>query len=76
MIPSFFPKSSLEFVISLDFTLLSLDFLPIKDIPSIGEVPNLISLPQPDPYLEEIGLTSESCFVNHVPMVFSLIVIV
>ena len=60
MIPDYFPPTIVQFILGMDFTMASFDFIPAVKIPLVDEIAKLIKLPQKDGYLNEIGLNSSS----------------
>ncbi|CAI2379904.1 unnamed protein product [Moneuplotes crassus] len=75
LIPPYFPSKVFQFILGADFSLISLDFIPIEDIPLVKEIQDLVDYPQEDFYLGEVGLTSSSSIVNYLPMMMFLLVI-
>ena len=62
---TFIDPEVIDIIIGVDFSMLSFDFLPIKNVPLIKEIPIQISRLQPEEYLNSIGLQSISCLVNN-----------
>ena len=59
----------------MDFSMISFEFIPIKDVHLVNETVKQISQPQTDEYLKDIGLTSRSCLVNNLSTLFFLSII-
>ncbi|CAI2374092.1 unnamed protein product [Moneuplotes crassus] len=71
MLPAYFPAKVGQFILGVDFAFISLDFIPVDDIPLIKEIKEAVDYSQEDSYLNDIGLTSSSSIVNYLPiMVF------
>jgi len=60
MIPNYFPVRLSDFILGMDFALLSFDFIPTDWVPFIREIKKWIKYPQVDGYYNEIGLSSGS----------------
>lgn len=65
MLPPYFPEKVGDFILGVDFSLLSLNFLPFKSIPFLEGGEDLIDYPQSEDYLEAIGLESMSSIMNY-----------
>mmetsp|Transcript_2553 Transcript_2553/g.2186 ORF Transcript_2553/g.2186 Transcript_2553/m.2186 type:complete len:95 (+) Transcript_2553:759-1043(+) len=68
MLPISYPGKFKQFILGMDFTMLSLDFIPVEDIPLVDQISKWIDLSQSDAYLNEIGLSSNSVIINYLPM--------
>ncbi|CAI2379323.1 unnamed protein product [Moneuplotes crassus] len=75
MLPPYFPAKVGDFILGMDFAFVSLDFIPTDDIPLVKEIKKLVSYPQSDEYLNEIGISSGSSIVNYLPMVVIIVLI-
>ena len=65
MTGKYLPPKIIAFILGMDFTLFSLDFIPLEDIPYAVNVKEFFDYAQEDEYLNDIGLKSGSSFVNH-----------
>ncbi|CAI2373311.1 unnamed protein product [Moneuplotes crassus] len=75
MLPPYFPAKVGQFILGVDFSFISFDFIPVDDIPLVKEIKEAIDYPQKDNYLNDIGLTSSSSIINYLGiMVFILFV--
>ncbi|CAI2379370.1 unnamed protein product [Moneuplotes crassus] len=75
LLPPYFPSKVTQFILGVDFTFISFDFIPIEDIPLVKKIQDLVDYPQGDYYLGEVGLTSSSSIVNYLPMMVFLLMI-
>jgi hypothetical protein len=62
---AYFPQEVITFLTSIDFTMFSFSFLPIKNLPLVNTLFELIDFDQTDSYYDQIGLESGSTFINH-----------
>jgi hypothetical protein len=62
---AYFPQEIITFLTSIDFTMFSFSFLPIKNLPLVNTLFELIDFDQTDSYYDQIGLESGSTFINH-----------
>ena len=78
MIGKYLPPKIIAFILGMDFSLFSFDFIPFEDIPFAQSINKFFSFSQKDKYLNEIGLKSGSSFVNHLRLMilFALIFMV
>ncbi|CAI2379169.1 unnamed protein product [Moneuplotes crassus] len=70
LMPQYFPPKVRQFILGIDFSLISLDFIPAHKIPVIKAIDGAIKYDQEDYYLSEIGLSSGSTLKNFLPMIF------
>ncbi|CAI2379955.1 unnamed protein product [Moneuplotes crassus] len=75
MLPPYFPAKVGDFILGMDFAFVSLDFIPTDDIPLVKEIKKLVSYPQSDEYLSQIGMNSSSSIINYLPMMVVTILI-
>lgn len=68
MLTDSFPPMLTGFIVGMDFTSLSLDFIPKESIPYRKEFEDSVSYPQEDEYYKLIGLNSGSSIVNHLSL--------
>ncbi|CAI2380013.1 unnamed protein product [Moneuplotes crassus] len=74
LVPPYFPAKVAQFILGVDFSFVSLDFIPVEKIPLVKEIKEAVDYPQEDSYLDDIGLTSSSSIVNYLPMVCFILV--
>lgn len=72
MIGGFLPERILSFITGVSFSLLNFNFIPTKDFFTSTSLGNKISYPQPDEYLTEIGLESQSAVANQLSLLWVL----
>ncbi|CAI2379004.1 unnamed protein product [Moneuplotes crassus] len=75
MLPPYFPEELVQLIIGLDFSLISLNFIPIKDLFTEENVGNWVDFPQTNEYLGEIGIGSESAFIQHLSFFTNIIIL-
>ncbi|CAI2379341.1 unnamed protein product [Moneuplotes crassus] len=75
LVPEFFSKKVMSILTGVSFTMLSFDFIKVKDIPLIVELTEWVSYPQSDEYLNEIGLNSGSSVINYLSIMAIAILI-
>jgi hypothetical protein len=76
MIGAYLPPRVIKIILGLDFSLVSFSFLQIEKIPLITNMFNFIDYDQSDDYFDELGLTSGSALLNHIPLILILGVLV
>ncbi|CAI2375223.1 unnamed protein product [Moneuplotes crassus] len=75
MLPPYFPSKVGQFILGLDFSFVSLDFIPTDKIPLFKELKRLFSYSQENAYLGEVGMSSGSCIINYLPMFFITLIL-
>ncbi|CAI2381459.1 unnamed protein product [Moneuplotes crassus] len=75
LIPDYFSPKVLDFLSTMGFTMLSFDFIKLKDIPLVEELTNWVSYPQSDGYLNSLGMRSGSSVVNYLSLMAIIILI-
>ncbi|CAI2387858.1 unnamed protein product [Moneuplotes crassus] len=65
LLPPYFPAKVGDFILGMDFSAMSFNFIPTYELPVIKDTQTIISDPQDDSYLEEIGLKSRSTVTNY-----------
>ena len=76
LIPKHFPEKVTNYILGLDFAMFSFDFIPHEDIPFFDTLTSWIEFPQKDGYLNEIGMNSGSTFINYVPIMWFILLLV
>ena len=78
MIGKYLPPKIINFILGMNFSLFSINFISLKDIPYALAVKDYFAFPQKDEYLNEIGLASGSAFVNNLRLtiLFAVILII
>ena len=70
ILTNYFPSQLIQFILEMDFALLSFDFIPISDILFLNIIADELYVPQSDEFLNEIGLESNSSLVNYLSLTF------
>ena len=70
ILADYFPSQLTQFILDMDFALLSFDFIPISDIPLLDTIADELYVPQSDEFLNEIGLESNSSIFNYLSLIF------
>lgn len=75
MLLSYFPPKIIQFILGMDITMFSFDFIPSDSISFVQALKDWISYPQEDSYLREMGLISGSSLVNFFSMIGFIITV-
>lgn len=73
MIGSYFPPTIMDFILGMDFTMFSFDFINIESWGFVQDMNNWISYPQVDSYLEELGQGTGSTILNNLSLIFVIL---
>ncbi|CAI2381406.1 unnamed protein product [Moneuplotes crassus] len=73
LVPDYFSPKILAFLSGMGFTMLSFDFVKLKDIPFIKAIKKWVSYPQSDKYLNSIGMRSGSSVINYLSLMAFII---
>ena len=69
---AYFPSQVNSYLIGQKLFSFSFSFLSIQSIPGLKEIANLFDSPQSNTVLQDIGLTSQSTFVNNINLLLVL----
>lgn len=75
LLPAYFPSKVGDFIIGLDFSMLSFNFIPTGWITFDEDREALLEIPQDNTYLYKIGLQSKSSLMNILPMLSFLAIL-
>ena len=74
-VPDSFPLKLESFIVGVDFTILSFDFLPTSSIPYVNDFKNWVDIPQTDEYFHNIGIVSKSTVLNNISLIATFMII-
>lgn len=72
MIDDYLPADVEKFILGMSFTLFSLDFIPIENIPIVAEIREALDYDQDNSYMKDLGMKSGSAFINQLKLLFVL----
>ena len=75
MTGKYLPPKIINFILGMNFSLFSFDFMSLKDIPYYLDIEKFSDFPQEDEYLSEIGLISGSSFINNLRLLITFTII-
>ncbi|CAI2380680.1 unnamed protein product [Moneuplotes crassus] len=75
LVPEYFSPKVLDFLSGMSFTMLSFDFIKIKDTPLVQDLTNWASFSQSNEYLNSIGMRTESSINNCSSLIITFILI-
>lgn len=70
---AFIPAEVIAYITGMNFVNFNFDFLPTNKAPGVEGVFEMLSVPQNDEYLQDIGLEYENSILNHASMFFVLL---
>ena len=68
MIPKYLPSDALLFIMGMDFTMFSFDFIPFDRLPMVSSISEWLDYDQDEQYLTGIGMRSGSAVINQIKL--------
>mmetsp|Transcript_20946 Transcript_20946/g.18580 ORF Transcript_20946/g.18580 Transcript_20946/m.18580 type:complete len:115 (-) Transcript_20946:931-1275(-) len=69
------PIKIINFITGNGFSLFSFSFISIESLPGVRETKDYFNINKPSTYLERVGFSSQSSFVNHINLFFCFFLI-